>query len=206
MRKLLSIIVLLAVVVWLVAEVAAPPFAEGRIEEEVRARSRVVTAASADIGTFPVVARLLATGKVPSLSVTLDEVAGQSLSFSEVRFELRGIELDRMAMFGGDVRVRDIDSGVITVTISASALGRALGGVPVGVTPEHVLVSTPAGGVEVVPTIEDSTLTLNVAGVADLSVTLPDDLLPCVPTLTLEQDRVIVACTVDSPPRLLSGR
>ena len=170
----------LLVALWLIGELLLIPFAERQTAREVAARTRDTAAVSADIGSFPLAARVLFTGKVPRLSVTLDRVARASVRFAEVRFDLEGISVDRPAMLRGRAQVESIDRGTVTATIEIGALGRlaSLAGIDVRVVGR----------------------TLNAGRV---SVAIAEDLVPCNPEASVDGERVILTCAIDDVPDVL---
>lgn len=197
MKKVLFGLVVLLAVAALAVELVAPQLASARIEERVQEQTAGALDVSAQVGPFPVVTRLLATNKVPRLSVTIDEVVGQQLPVAAVRFELDGVTLDRDALLGGDVRVRDIDRGRVTAVLDPNALTDALG-VPVRIE-DGALVVEIAGTEQRLPLgSEGGALP---AGLADLP--LPD-IVPCAPDETATSgDRIELSCTFDVPPVFL---
>jgi len=200
MKKLLIGLLLVVAVLALVIELVAPRLAASSIEDHVRAQTQGAAGVSADVGTFPVVTRLLATERVPRLGVTLDEVAGQQLTFASVRLELRGVQLDREALLAGDVRVRGMRGGQATATLDADALSRALGA-PVRIEGERVFVEAAGTEVEVPLDVGGDALTLP-AGLP--AITLPD-VVPCTDTATTVQDgRIHLSCTLDDIPFILT--
>lgn len=178
--RLIRWLVLALVGLWLIGEVAAIPIAERLIEQEVTRRYRDAATIEADIDSFPVVARLLATEKVNRLTVTLDRVARQTITFAEVRFEFSGLVVDRSAMLGGNPRVREIDRGSVTATIDAGALGgiASLTGVEV-----RVIGRTLHAG--------------------EVAVAIERELVPCPPQARVEGDRVVLTCEIDEVPETL---
>lgn len=130
MKALLTVLVLGVAALGVAAEVAAPMLVESRVEERVRTNVGGAATVDADAGRFPFVPRLLLDTEVRSLAVTLDEVTGYAVPLAEVTFELRGIHLDRDALFNGEVEVTAIDTGVATVGIDNEVLGVAAGELP----------------------------------------------------------------------------
>lgn len=180
MRKLRFVLIVL-IVLWVLGELAVVPIAEGRIEQTVAERNPGVGTVQANIGSFPVATRLVLTGQVDSLDVTLDRVVRQRLIFAEIRFDLSGIEVDRGSIIRRQTRVTAIDEGTIIARIDGGALaaiaGRAfsLSGVTVQVR-GRVLSFGPA------------------------SVQLSSDLFPCDPQARVEGESVIVTCTIHDVP------
>lgn len=186
MRKL-RLFVIVAAALWLVGEFAAIPFAESQIEKKVDERAQDVAGASADIDSFPLVTRLLLTGRVNEVSVTLDEVVRQRVTFADVRFELSGVQADRGSILSGKVRVTSIDRGTVTATIDVGRLGSVLG---------RVLSRV---GLDV--DLDGHTLQVGPA-----SFELSSELFPCDPDARLEGEQVVISCTVNEVPEpLLEG-
>lgn len=165
---------------WLVGEIALIPLANGRIESEVANRTRDAANVNASIGSFPVATRVLVTGKVSKLSVTLERIARQALTYAEVEYDVAGIAVDRPAILQGKVKINSIDSGTVTATIDAGALGgiASLAGVDVRVDGR----------------------TLHVAGRA---LALDQELIPCQPTARIEGEQVLLTCTLEEVPDIL---
>jgi hypothetical protein len=178
--RLIRWLLILVVAAWIVGEILVIPFAESRIEKEVAERNRDTATVEADIDSFPLVAGVIFTGNVRELTVTLDRVARQALTFAEVKFELSGIEVDRPAILRGDPRISDIDRGTVTATIELGALGRlaSLAGVDVTVVGRTLRAGS-------------------------FSATISDDLIPCSPTARVEDERIVLSCEIDDVPQFL---
>lgn len=183
MRKLRIALMVLAGL-WLVAELASIPVAERAIERRVAERNRDVATVQADIDSFPLVSRLLLTGGVREVTITLDRVVRQNLTFAEVRFELAGIEVDRAAILRQDARITAIERGTVTATIDVDALSAALGRI----------VSLAGADVRV----RGRALVIGPA-----SVQITSDLLPCDPEARADGEQVIVSCTIHEVPQAL---
>lgn len=200
MKKLLIGLLLVVAVLALAIELIAPRLAASSIEDHVRAQTEGAAGVSADVGTFPVVTRLLATERVRRLGVTFDELAGQQLTFASVRLELRGVQLDREALLAGDVRVRGMQGGQATATLDADALSQGVGA-PVRIEGERVFVEVAGTEVEVPTVIQGRALALP-AGLP--AITLPD-LVPCTDIAAAAQDgRIQLSCTLDDVPHVLT--
>jgi hypothetical protein len=180
MRLLIRFGLIALVGLWLVGEFAAAPVAERLIEQEVKARYRDAATVEVDIASFPLVSRVALTEKIRKLTVTLDQIARQSITYGEVRFELMGIVVDRSAILRADPRVKRIDRGIVTATIDVAALE----GIP-------SLAST---DVRV-----DGRL-LNFGGA---SVPIDKELVPCDPEARVEGDSIILSCEIDEVPATL---
>jgi hypothetical protein len=181
--RMLRRLVLLLVVLWVVVEIAAIPVANRMIEEQVAAQTRGVASVKASVGTFPVVARFVLTGKISRVGVTLVRVARAALTFTEVRFDLSGVELDRGRLLKNrQAHITAVDTATITATLDTSALPPRL-----------------AGAVARNVRISGRTLLLGPA-----SFQLASDILPCSPSAHVVGSSVILTCTIDHvPPALL---
>ena len=179
MRVLRLLIVLLAVL-WLLGELAVVPIAEGRIEQRVAELNRDAANVNADIDSFPLVSRLVFTGRVNEVTLTLERVARARLEFAEIRFALSGIEVDRATLLQRQPRVTAIDHGTITAVIDAGVLGNV------------------ASALRLNPRISGRNLV-----VGPLSFPIPSDLVPCQPEVRVDESDVIVSCTIDEVPQVL---
>lgn len=199
MKKLVVGIVVLLALGALIVEMIAPRLAATSIEDHVRDRTTGVLGISAEVGPFPVVTRLLATDKVPRVRITLDEVAGQGLTFVWVSFDLEGVQLDRDALLGGAVRVRGIDRGRVTAAVDVNTLAEAAG-VPIRVEGGTLVAEIAGADIPLPLALEGRTLRLPPGLPA---VVLPE-VVPCAPTETaVRESRIELACTIDRTPPIL---
>lgn len=200
MKKLFVGLVLLVVLLALAVELVAPQLAASSIEDHVRSQTEGVVGVSADVGPFPVVTRLLATERVQRLSVTLDEVAAQQLTFTSVQLELRGVELDRNELLDGNVRVRGMQGGRATAHLDGNALTEALG-VPVRVEDDRLFTEVAGQEIEVPLATQDGELALP----AELPDIVLPDLVTCTDVTTaVEDDRIELSCTLQDVPFILT--
>lgn len=180
MRFLIRFGLIALVALWLVGEFAAVPVAERVIEQEVKTRYHDAASVEADIDSFPMVARVALTGKIGKLTITLNRIARQTVTFADVRFELSGIVVDRSATLRGDPRVKAIDKGAVTATIEAAAL-------------------------EGIPSLTGVDVRMNgrVLNAGPASVVIDRELMPCPPQARVDGNRIILSCEVDEVPESL---
>lgn len=178
--RLIRWLVLALVGLWLVGEFAATPIAERVIEQEVTGRYRDAASVNADIDSFPLVARVVVTEKIGRLTVTLERIAQQTITYAEVRFELSGIVLDRSALLRGDPRVERIDRGSVTATIDIAAL-------------------------EGIPSLEAADVRVDgrILRAGPTAIEIDKELVPCTPQARVEGDRIILSCEIDEVPQSL---
>lgn len=180
MRLLIRFGLIVLVALWVVGELAAAPVAERVIEQEVKTRYRDAATVEVDIDSFPLVSRVALTEKIRELTVTLDRIARQTITYAKVRFELFGIVVDRSATLRGDPRVKEIDRGVVTATIDAAVL-------------------------EGIPSLAGADVRVDgwVLNVGAASVVIDRELVPCDPQARVEGDSVILSCEIDEVPESL---
>ncbi len=165
--------------------------AEGRIETRVRDRTNDLVGVSADIDSFPLVTRVLLTGRVARASVRADEVASQGITFADLQYTVEGVQLDRSKFLSRDAEVRSIDRGTVSARIPAEELSVTFG----------VAQALGTAGVEV--EVRDGELVLLRDGGQIAAAALPDDLFPCSPSGHLGADGIELSCGFTDPPTLL---
>jgi hypothetical protein len=181
-RKLRFVVILLAVV-WLVAELAAIPVAGRLIAQRVSAQTHDIAAVHAKVGTFPIVTRLLLTGRVNNATVTLDKVVRLNLTFAQVSFQLEGVQLDKSALFGQrKARITAIQQGTVTATIDVQDVSR----IARAFSPSRA------------PRVTGRTLLLGAA-----SFQLSSDIMPCDPDARIDGNQIVLSCTVNNVPPVL---
>lgn len=182
MKTLLTVLVLAVVALGATAEWAAPRLVADRVEQRVNDNLGGAASVEADAGTFPFVPRLVADNRVRRVTVTLDELAGQELTFGSVAVELHGIALDREQLFSGDVEVTAIDSGTAIVTVDDSALDALGQFLPGDVDPSQLATGQ---------------------GLESLSLPLPDRLIPCAPQARDADEGLRLSCEFQQVPSVL---
>ncbi|MDP8929997.1 MAG: DUF2993 domain-containing protein [Actinomycetota bacterium] len=200
-------IVLVVSVVALAAgvELVAPSVVEARIEERVRERTRDVAGVSADVDSFPIVARLLTTGRIRHMTLTLDQLVRQRVTFATVRFSVEGLELDRDVLLRRqEVELRDIETGMLTAELTAAVISNLVGA-PVELRPGQVSVTLGGTTVTAQPEIRDRTLRLSGRRATALRVTLPEELATCTPDVEVQLGRMVLSCRIQELPSLLKG-
>jgi hypothetical protein len=181
--RFLRRLILFLVVVWLIVEVAAIPVANRMIETQVARQTRNAASVKANVGTFPIVARFVLTGRVNKATIRLERVARLALTFTEVKFDLSGVQIDRSRLIKNrQAYITAVDSATITATLDTSAL------------PPQV-----AGAIARNVHVSGRTLLVGPA-----SFQLSPDVLPCSPIVQVVGSSVVLSCTIDHvPPALL---
>lgn len=213
MALVLSAVVAVVVVLALVADLVAGSW----VQSQLASRSRSATGAastSAQVGTFPFLYRLLATGSVPRVDVELEEVPAGPLRLSAVDLSLRRVRVSRHALvFDRQVQVVGVGRGTVAVTLTAADLSAALHR-PVRILADGRITVTVAGLVlGLRPAVAaGNLLVLQVGGslasgggvtLPALRVRLPASTLPCAVALAVTAGAVHLSCTLNRVPEAL---
>ena len=127
-RLLVTVGVFVAfLLLYLVLDVVAKGFVEGRVEEEFVNGDRVdVEDASFVIDSFPFLGRLGAYGEV-SATLELEGVRERGVTVDQFRLEVDGLVFDRVSAFNGQVEVTDIDEATTSISLSESTIAELVG-------------------------------------------------------------------------------
>ncbi len=203
MRKLLALAVL--AVLLLAADQGARVVAEGKLASRAREAAGGPDSAAATITSFPFLGRLLASGSVPHVAVRVTGARAGPLRLAAVDVDAWGVSLDRGSLLSGDVRIKDIERGVVAVELDASAITGVVD-LPVEIADGKVLVGTGSVAVPATVTVDgDGALVLSVGGLRTLRVPVArTPLFPCAATsVSVDDDRVRLTCEVDELPAVL---
>ena len=201
-RLLVTVGVLVAfLLLYLVLDVVAKGFVEGRVEEEFVNGDRVdVQDASFVIDSFPFLGRLGAYGEV-SATLELQGVRERGVTVDQFRLEVDGLVFDRVSAFNGQVEVTDIDEATTSISLSESTIA-ALVGVPVDIAADGTVT---AGGVTVQATMTGDDLVLEGGGTGPVVVPLRlGRFVPCAPTVEVADQLVTLTCVTDTLPPIVN--
>lgn len=208
MRVLTLVVVLIAIVV-VGAEVLVPPRLEGAIEDRVAQRVPEAGSVSAELDSFPVVARGLATGQVQRLIVTLDEVAHPDVTVSSVEIDVNGIEVSRRAIVEGELDLERVDRATLTAMVSEDDLEEALtgGNVDLRLRPGRVEATLAGQTVGSDVTVAEGRVIFDLGPLPDARVSLPGpELFPCPLEGEAVEGALRLTCTLEQLPDYLLER
>lgn len=214
-RRLLICLVLLAALL-----VAADEVVTAVAESQLASRARVATrAASANVsmGPFPVLAYLFGEGRVPEVSVTLNDVlfAVTRITFGRVRnvpakrlvVDLHNVSISRADLLQHQkLDVTAIGSAAASLTITASDLSTMVG-LPVGL-PGDGLIDVRIAGVTVTGSLAvapGNLLVLSAEGKRLASIDLRSGrfLSQCPVAIAFNPGKLVASCTMSPVPRSL---
>ncbi len=194
---------MVVITVAVVVELAASSFFEARMEKRVRERIRDVGAVSVDVDSFPLVTRLVTTGRIRRMTLTLEQLVRQRVSFASVRLHVEGLELDRDELLRSRVvELREIDSGLLMAELTAEDLSD-LAGVPLEMRPGRVSLKVAGTALVAQPEIRGRTLRLTGRRIPALSLALPEEFASCTPDIEVQLGRMLLSCRIQKVPSLL---
>jgi len=203
--------VILAVLLF--ADQAARVWAEGKLRDRAAAYYPPSTSASASIRSFPFLGRLLASGTVPEVTLSMQDVRYGLVLVSTLTFDLHSVEIDRGELIKGHVRLLDVGQVRIEARLDGTSIGRALG-VDLRLGDGVIQLQKQVQGVKVSATAK-VTFTGNVVRIEPIKVQgaavppaaltvsykIPGaELLPCKADVRVVAGAVILSCTVNDVP------
>ena len=190
MRKV-AIALLVVLVLVAAGEFVADGVAERLISDKVEDKSGARTAETS-IDSFPLVVRLLATQRVERLTVKLDRVEAGALDIATLEVDLHDVQVSLSDLTNGLRAVDDIGRGVLTATITKTAIGAAAG------------VPLPEGGPAPTARLAGGTLSLSATGLPEVTIPLGTEVLPCSAAGRLTSGTLRLRCTIrEIPARFL---
>ena len=209
MIRLLVLLVVVVLVAAVAGELVVPPRIEETIEERVSEEVPEAAAVDAELDSFPVVARGLATGEVQRLVVALRDVAMPQLHIDSVRVEATGIDVSRRALLDGEVDLQRIDHGALSAVVTEAALEEAMPG-RVGeltLTPGRAEVTIARQTVGSDVTVSQGRVRFDLGFLPDAAVDLPGrEFFPCDLDGEVVDGAVLLGCTLERVPEYLLRR
>ncbi len=163
---------------------------------------------SAHISSFPFLGRLLVSGTVSQVDVSVRDLTVRGVTFASVGVELRAVRFDRDSLVQDRrVAIESIERGTAVVEISGDEISRLLG---VTVVLERGEAKVRVGGelVGVAARIEGGSLVVEAGGLSLPAIEIPP--LPlvseCLSGTEIRPGRLRLTCVLDQVPVELAGR
>ena len=206
MRKLL-VVAVLALMLLVAADFGARQVAEEQIAERVAATEGVRGQAKVEITSFPFLGRLLASGTVTDLAVSVDEVQAERVRFATVAVDLEEVRVSRSELLSERrVVLQDVGRGRARAEMTEQELSRLLD-LPVTLERDRARVRVAGQVVTATASMRDNVLRVSVAGVQAPAITIPKlPLVPCVADVELLPGRLRLSCQLHQVPPELVGR
>ncbi len=209
MTRLLVVLVVVVAVVVVAAEIVVPPRIEEVVAERVATEVPEASSVRAELDSFPVVARGLATGQVQRLVVTLEDVDLPEVTIEWVQVETTGIEVARRALFDGEVDLERIERGELSAVITEADLEEALPvpGIDLTLSPGRAEATVAGRTVGSDVEVSDGQVRFDLGRLPDASVALPGpEFFPCPLEGEVVKGAVRLGCTLDRVPDYLLRR
>ncbi len=196
----------------MVADFAARGVAEDQLRARVLDRIRPADqefggAVSASISSFPFLGRLLASGTISQVDVSVRDLTVRGVTFASVGVRLRSVRIDRDSLLDDRrVALASIGRGTAVVEITGAEISRLVG---VPVVLEEGRARARVGGVlvDVSARVEGSSLLVEAGGVTLPAIEIPPlPLVSCLTGTEILAGRVRLTCDVDQVPVELAGR
>ncbi|MEA2702459.1 MAG: LmeA-like phospholipid-binding [Actinomycetota bacterium] len=199
------VVVVLAALVG--ADLVARRVAEDQLRQQVVAKVQPDGPVSASISSFPFVGRLLLSGTIPEVKVSLADVTVRGFTFASVGVVLESVRIDRDALVQDRrVALLGIGRGTAVVEISADEISRLVK-VPVVLETGRARVRLNGRLVDVAARVEGSRLVVAAAGVTLGAVDIPPlPLVSCLSGTEIRPGRLRLTCSIDEVPVELAGR
>jgi len=205
LRKLL----LLAVVVGLLAaaDLGVRSVAESQLRDRVAASVQSAGPTTVRIESFPFLGRLLTSGGVPRIRISVADITAERLTFARVSLDLEDVTFDRSRLLSQrQVVLQSLRRGTVVAEVTQDRLSGLLG-VPVTLERGRVRVRVAGQVFTAAASVTDNTLRVTVAGLSLPALRIPRiGLLPCVADAEIVAGLLRLSCQVDKLPTELLGR
>ncbi len=186
---------------------AARGIAEDQLRDRVASRVDAGGPVSASISSFPFLGRLLTSGTISQVDVSVRDLTVRGVTFASVGVRLRSVRIDRDSLVQDRrLALAGIGRGTAVVEISGDEISRLVG---MTLVLEDGRARARVGGtlVPVSARIEGSTLVIEAAGRSLPAVDLPPlPLVGCLSGTEILPGRLRLTCDVDRVPTELAGR
>jgi hypothetical protein len=204
-RFLIAVVVVLAAA-YTAGDLYARRYADHQLEQRIRVVVPEAGHPSVTISSFPFLAPLFFSGDVRQVVARAGPVTEGRVTFSRIDVSLRDVKLDRTELIRNHrVKLVGITGGQVSAVMTEAELSRALGGVPVKLTPGHVAITLNGVPVTAAVSMVNDQLELQPPGQPIVTLQIPTNgLLPCTASAVVEQGQLALSCQVaEVPPALL---
>ena len=199
---LLGAVVGLALVAALI-DAGARHYATSRIEARIRVAAPESRGVKARIHSWPFL-QVAVNGHIDEIGAHVAQLVEKPLVFSDVDVVMRGVRVDQGRLASeGRLVVTHVDSGNVTLTVTASDLAIAAG-VPVAVAGAASEVASARVRISVDAATRQ--LVLDVAGLKRFAFGLPgSNMLPCIPHVAMVGSAATLSCAFTRVPDALTA-
>ena len=182
------------------ADVGARHLATSKVEQRISQAVPRANGVHVRIRSFPFL-KVAVDGRIDEIDAHVSRIEVSPVAYTDVAVELRGVQVSVSDMVtDARIDVTHIDRGTVSVTMTESALFRALAGAPAGgsaLGPVGSVLDRAALSVDG----QSRQLMVAIPGVAGVGLPLPGSaILPCTPALTRAPAAVTLSCTFHNVP------
>jgi hypothetical protein len=196
-----------------VADVAARGVAEDQLRRRVISRVEAsgggpAGSVSAKVSSFPFLGRLLVSGTISEVDVSLADVTVRGVTFASVGVELQSVHIDRDSLVQDRrVALKSIGRGTAVVEISGDEISRLLG-VTVVLEDGRARVRVAGQLVTVSARLDGDSLVVGALGLSLPPIPKPPHPLvsTCLGGTEIRAGRLRITCSLDHVPIELAGR
>jgi len=206
--QVLILVLAVAAVAALGADVVVKNRAENELADQVTARVPGTTGVRAKISSFPFVGRLLVSGKVPKVVVKAQHSSVGDLSLEDIQVEVEDVQMDTGEATSGKAVVRSIGRGSVMADLRQDQINARLPrGYRVQLEEGKAVVSGPVGIQAQLVASPEGMIQLRVASRSLFDLPIPKtELLPCSPRAAFVSGAVHLTCTFEQVPQFLVQR
>jgi hypothetical protein len=159
--------------------------------------------ATVAISSFPFVGRLITSGTVPKLTVDVNGVQVDGVTFGAIDLVVHQLKVDKSQLTSAKVVLESISSGSVTAQLPQASIDQKLGqdlSLGAGTVSLDGVTVTP------VVTVSANEVNLGLPGLPSVSVPIPQlSLLPCVGAAVIVPGALQVSCALTSLPPALAN-
>jgi hypothetical protein len=203
LRRLIALIVGVAIIVagLAVADVWIRHRVQGVVAGHIESQYPGAHASVA-ISSFPFVGRLITSGTVPKLTVDVNGVAVDGVTFGAIDIVVHHLKVDTSNLTGAKIKLQSISSGSVTAVLPQASIDQKLG---LDLTLGSGTVSLAGVRLQPIVTVSNTAITLGLSGLPTVSVPVPQlSLLPCVGAAVIVPGAIQLSCALTTLPPALA--
>ena len=186
------------------ADAAARHYVTTKVVERISASVPGASGVSARIHSFPFL-KAAVGGSVDEIGAHVNLLVIQSLDFTDIDVDLRGVRISVGDLVNGRLNVTRITRGTIVLSVTDASLVQAIVRSVPAAAAEASLIQSELPRLRITVNPATRQLVIALPGLARVDLGLPEaNLLPCVPQVTSGATRMTLTCQFDHVPTAFS--